>query len=83
VKIAGFCIRAERASGATAPTGSVGIQVQDFAGFKTEADAELDEGGVFMFHKPTGPSISGAGTLYVKLGGTTGYRVSVCVWFTE
>ncbi len=82
-KIKGFCVTAERATVGTATTGTAAIQIQDFGAANTDNDFELTEGGILLFRKNAGTTISGAGSLYVKLSGTTGYRANVIVWFEE
>jgi len=82
--ITGIAIHAKRAVEATAPTGNVSLAfVSDFAGVTTSNPFELGDGAFFLFHRNRGGTAVDGESMTVNLTGTTGYKVSVIVWFEE
>lgn len=82
--ITGIAIHAKRAVAATAPTGNVSLAfVADFAGVTTSNPFELGDGAFFLFHRNRGAVAVDGESMTINLTGTTGYKVSVLVYFEE
>lgn len=80
--INGFCITAERAATATAPTGTPTVVVDGFAGWSTAGTMTMKEDGVLCYHNPSAAATSSGDFITVQLTGTTGWRINVLVWYT-
>lgn len=79
--VSGFVVQIERAAASTAPTGTVYLSTQAFAGVADVVLYPMKENSIFQVYNPSPGAYTALETLSVDLGGTTGYRANVLVYF--
>jgi hypothetical protein len=78
--IKGFAVSVGRASVSVAPTGTPELDIVNWGGH-TAANIPIPEGTVIVQHIPNAGASVDSENISVDLGGTTGYKVSLIVWF--
>jgi hypothetical protein len=81
-KLVGYALYVGRAADDTAPTGTPTLEVTGWAGVATDGAVNIHEGTMMIAHSPGVANSVDAQGIEVNLTGTTGYKVSLIVWFT-